>query len=339
MNTIFQAGQSGHVAEHDRLASMIGFDVRRFGAVGDGTTDDTSAIRAAINAADALESGSRSGPPVIFPPGAYKITDTITTKDHPMIGAGPFATTIQWDGTTGDTAFSAGEGRNYWQGFRFLAGGTEPGTWISFNDTDYGDHILDCFFGDTDSGTTENCAVNVGSVINMSMRRVRFARNKYAVLVEQDASASGSRPLTIEDFTIDWNNVGGSDPQAFVGVKMGGSNSNLTLKLANARLEGTAATCESDWSLVRVWSDPANSLNTYPLTVHLDCLQVQAGDLTGRSVIHQDTTQTTVACDVTIDACRFLDIGAIIGGTWDSSVTPTMPTTRDTIRRLDFGRS
>lgn len=53
------------------LAGASGFDVRAFGAVGDNSTDDTSAIQAAIDAAKE-ESGM-----VFFPPGQYRVNDTL----------------------------------------------------------------------------------------------------------------------------------------------------------------------------------------------------------------------------------------------------------------------
>ena len=52
-------------------------DVRRYGAAGDGTTDDTAAIQAAIGSVVA------TGGEIWFPPGVYLVTDEITvTSDH-----------------------------------------------------------------------------------------------------------------------------------------------------------------------------------------------------------------------------------------------------------------
>jgi hypothetical protein len=61
-----------------------------YGARGDGTTDDTSAIQAAINAAT-------SGGGIFFPPGTYKITSglTITVSGVSLQGAGAGASIIQ----------------------------------------------------------------------------------------------------------------------------------------------------------------------------------------------------------------------------------------------------
>jgi hypothetical protein len=63
------------------------FDVRYYGAIGDGTADDTVAIQAAVTAFMATMRGC-----LLFPKGQYKITDSIifeppsaTTWDKPMI--------------------------------------------------------------------------------------------------------------------------------------------------------------------------------------------------------------------------------------------------------------
>ena len=87
--------------------------VKDFGAVGDGVTDDTAAIQAAINASST----------VVFPPGKYLITSTITFPTAApygggrLIGAGglvgdPRTTTrssqytaIIWGGAAGGTMF------------------------------------------------------------------------------------------------------------------------------------------------------------------------------------------------------------------------------------------
>jgi polygalacturonase len=49
--------------------------IKNLGAVGDGITDDTAAIQAALDTNDA----------VIIPPGTYRITSTLNTKDNQTI--------------------------------------------------------------------------------------------------------------------------------------------------------------------------------------------------------------------------------------------------------------
>ncbi|CAG7636567.1 hypothetical protein PAESOLCIP111_03762 [Paenibacillus solanacearum] len=73
-------------------------DVRDFGATGDGTTDDTAAIQAALNAAD--------GRQVCFPAGNYRITATLTVPVIRLIGEGSGRTTVIFDQMTGLDGFA-----------------------------------------------------------------------------------------------------------------------------------------------------------------------------------------------------------------------------------------
>jgi hypothetical protein len=58
-------------------------DVRRYGATGDGSTDDTTALQAALSVA------AESGPAVFLPSGTYKTTSTLTVSDSAsMYGEG-----------------------------------------------------------------------------------------------------------------------------------------------------------------------------------------------------------------------------------------------------------
>lgn len=58
----------------------IHHDVREYGAVGDGVTDDTQAFKDAVAAAE------KDGLPVYVPAGSYEITDTITLNSVTMYG-------------------------------------------------------------------------------------------------------------------------------------------------------------------------------------------------------------------------------------------------------------
>lgn len=66
------------------LRGLYGYNVREFGAVGDGITDDTAAIQAAINAAAGAGGGT------VYVPGPYLISTTLTvTADNVhLIGDG-----------------------------------------------------------------------------------------------------------------------------------------------------------------------------------------------------------------------------------------------------------
>lgn len=80
------------------------YNVKGYGAAGDGTTADTSAIQSAINAAN-----SAGGGVVFFPEGTY-ISGTLTlySKIH-LIGAGPSATTLKLANST-NAALIQGDG-------------------------------------------------------------------------------------------------------------------------------------------------------------------------------------------------------------------------------------
>lgn len=69
-----------------------------YGAAGDGVTDDTAAIQ---NAIDTVAASGRGGT-ILFPPGDYKVTESLAAKDHVhLMGSGAPSTTDVDGGTTG----------------------------------------------------------------------------------------------------------------------------------------------------------------------------------------------------------------------------------------------
>lgn len=92
-------------------ANLNYINVKTYGAVGDGSTDDTAAIQATITAAIAF-----NGSGVFFPQGTYKITNTITvTRSNILlfgVGSGGlhdggtnefYSTALKWGGSAGGT--------------------------------------------------------------------------------------------------------------------------------------------------------------------------------------------------------------------------------------------
>ena len=86
---------------HNRMIAGSVANVFDFGAVGNGTTDDTAAIQAAIDS-------SASGITVLLPAGTYKVTDTILLKRTGvrLIGEGEGVTFVKYENAAGGVLFS-----------------------------------------------------------------------------------------------------------------------------------------------------------------------------------------------------------------------------------------
>ena len=84
-------------AELAERLSTIGdvLNVKLFGAMGDGVTDDTVAIQAAIDGATAFRTGALVTNPIVYlPQGIYLLSDSLKVPSAStlnMVGAGPFA--------------------------------------------------------------------------------------------------------------------------------------------------------------------------------------------------------------------------------------------------------
>jgi len=84
------------------LQTQSVYNVKAFGAVGDGTTDDTAAIFSAISAAG-------SGDTIYFPPGTYLTSGfSVTDKALRLVGAGVEASIIKGSEATGQVFLSNG---------------------------------------------------------------------------------------------------------------------------------------------------------------------------------------------------------------------------------------
>jgi len=77
VNVSYNQGGTGAVTTNVQAKLRESVSVKDFGAIGDGTTNDTTAIQNAINYA-----GTVNGATVYFPTGTYKVTSTLTMRDY-----------------------------------------------------------------------------------------------------------------------------------------------------------------------------------------------------------------------------------------------------------------
>ena len=105
----FTQSGTGATARNATLKMRDVVSVKDFGAVGDGTTDDTAAVQAALN----------TGRAVLAPKGTYKLTSTlnVTVDNTGLIGEGKGTVFAPGAGTS--DIFSLGDGTNAISGLRF----------------------------------------------------------------------------------------------------------------------------------------------------------------------------------------------------------------------------
>lgn len=93
--TFIQAG-TGAVARTAQNKARDQLSVKDFGAVGNGVTDDTAAIQAAIDAAWVGSSSTSGNKTVLIPGGVYLTSNSLVLKDYAtIVGAGRFQTIIK----------------------------------------------------------------------------------------------------------------------------------------------------------------------------------------------------------------------------------------------------
>jgi len=92
----------GHINELREAVQQISYNVKNYGAIGDGTTDDTTAIQACITAVNTAGGGT-----VFFPAGSYNVTSSITLYSNITLKGEPRNSIIDLSSATATlTAFT-----------------------------------------------------------------------------------------------------------------------------------------------------------------------------------------------------------------------------------------
>ncbi len=300
------------------VADRYVFNVKDFGATGDGTTDDTTAIQAAFDAADAAAQVTHA-PAVYFPMGDYTVTSKLTWKGHHILGDGPFVTYITWD-AAGGTCIERTGGTVWMKGLRFRGGTGKPDIWLDMitDSTDFGDWLEDLFFDDWND-TTGIAAIRTGSIINCHWRNLRFGGGKgFAIIIKGGTLGT----FVLDNFTLDTASAAASVFNGFINVHKTVQGS-FQMRVANGRIENSGTEWTDPSGVIWIDSDPINNLGIIPATIHLDNLDIELSGTATIALVHQDTTQTSIGASVTITAVEFNGVLAdrpICGGLWSSLV-------------------
>lgn len=255
-----------------KLSTMV--DVRAYGAKGDGVTDDTAAIQAAINL------GGR----ISFAPGTYRVTDTLTINQDrvTLIGAGPNKTIIAFDPASAKTCFDFTKGANSIvqctvQGFGFSSSNSVDKTAIKLRD---GRHCVV-----EDIGISQGAWAGSGSICLHTLGRDTLSASRFAVLC--------ARPIVIDvnpnyatlhcdhfhfsDLEIGSTESAGKAVEIMPGVNI----SNLTFDGYQAWVLGKHGI---------FWDDTSSSIDSTNMTI--SGLRTEQGtDATGYSVYLASTAQ------------------------------------------------
>jgi hypothetical protein len=215
------------------------FKATDFGARFNDSTDDTAAIQAAINAANAHTVNGFFGGVVLLPSGIAHITSTITLRAGAYLiseSRNPRGCIIEWDGAAGGTMFSdpsTGETGLLLDGITFRAGTTTPDIQLDLPSADWHLQIRNCHF----EGANVAAIYAPHGWINFHIRDARFdGINGYAIHLIPDPTQDGSC-FTLDKFTYD--NAGTTAASGILLIENTVSNaSNIgVVEIANARIE------------------------------------------------------------------------------------------------------
>jgi len=197
------------------------FNVFSYGATGDGTTNDTTAFQAAVDAAEAVGGGIVEVP---VPSAFYVIDSTITINEGVLIrGVGPMSeTTTNANGT--DSVFPAikwtGSG---WDGSTAADIATTTMFWFKSGTTSeylFGGGMRDLvLYGDTDGAAVGvRASSTVGQVFDLRIRKMGFA----GILLD---SANGVLQQSCRvNLQYTWGSSTSANEASSDGVRIGGGD-------------------------------------------------------------------------------------------------------------------
>lgn len=216
--TFVQSGTGAISRATSTALDELCFNVKNYGAVGDNSTDDTTAIQRAINAAS-------SGGIVYFPRGTYKITDALNvTNGMSFLGTGRAKSIIAGYSTTKNGFQVSTPDTVAFQGLQVTRTSTTPssGDAIIFTETsteNVGSSVVDCIFSNWYNG------VHFERAQQWRVSHCYFANNYNIGLYAQNIYNGDSGANVIDSGTIFDNSRGGTTFGVYYG-----SGGGLTLQ-------------------------------------------------------------------------------------------------------------
>lgn len=286
-NVDFAQSGSGAVATTVQdVARLLGKTPQQFGAVADGTTDDTAAVQAAITAAGAGY--------VYFPPGTYRITSTLTvsTSGAHLVGHGRAAVKLKFAPTATDVllSFTAGASmiRNW--SLRNLTLYSEDSTYTktALEIIDGGEYYVDNveIGGNVTVGSTNfwsgNSATSIG--IHVKGREAGVFNNVWSV---------ADRPLLIG---VNPNSAIDIDHHNFHNFQMIGNGNPLVEIASDVALTNVSFTGYQAWVLGThglYWVDTTTAANGYQLVLeNVRREQAESATAYGVRIEHNNALQS-----------------------------------------------
>jgi len=216
------------------MASAAGtFNIRDYGAAGNGSTNDSAAIQKAIDAAAAAGGGT-----VEVPSGTYKSSNTIHLKSKVMIQLDSGSTIVGASGTGYDKPESNSNdkfqdyGHSHFHNAMFSGNGLTGIGFTGSGTLDGGGHLIT---GNPDSGQADKI-LSLTRCDGLTLNGVQFKRGGHFAILTNDCNhitSDGLRIATASD-RDGWNVI---------------SASNVTITNANIAANDDALVFKSDYAL------------------------------------------------------------------------------------------
>ncbi|KKM86416.1 hypothetical protein LCGC14_1279180, partial [marine sediment metagenome] len=309
------------------------YNVKAYGAVGNGSTDDATAIQAAIDACQTQVTSLSEAGTIFFPPGRYVVDSTITWKSCHLVGSMPNnSVRIFWGGSAGGTMFTkdaalpGGTSFGLMEGLNLrgdLGGGNEPATFIDLTAGSV-DKFLQLSRVHFQSSSGD--AIKVATWVNLHWTDLRWDNiGGYAIRLTPVLGQNLST-FSLDRFTYDHSRASGP-ANGFILVDNTVNSSNLgTFAIKNGRIEVNTA-WTGDQAIFTV-KKPNAGPNSRTVGLSLIGMTYQDNIAMASDVLaFQDTSGATTSCEsLIILNSRFQGLSAVLGGDQDATSQVDLPT-------------